>query len=88
MSDSDRLGLRAGLRLSGLGYPELWLRYLAVGGDAAELEFEAYVLGLLIPEAHQHDLIAQALNESFMECGEACRVGYWDEVAGADGSPG
>jgi hypothetical protein len=26
---------------------ELWIRYYAVGGDTAELEVEAYALGLL-----------------------------------------
>jgi hypothetical protein len=46
---------------------ELWIRYYAVGGDAAELEVEAYALDLLVPDDYQHNLIAQALNEHFLD---------------------
>ena len=81
MTDSDRLDLQAGMRRSGMDYPELWLRYVAVSGDAGELELEAYVLGLLTADAYQYNVIAQALNEYFIERGEDHPVGYWDEVS-------
>jgi hypothetical protein len=80
MTDDDRLDLAAGLHASGMSYRELWFHYVAVSGDAGELELEAYVLGLLTPDAYQYNLIAQALNEHFIDRGEDHPVGYWDEV--------
>lgn len=65
----EKLGLLDGLRNSGMTISELWLSYYAVGGEARDLELEAYVLGVLRPDGYQHDLIAQALNEHFLGCG-------------------
>lgn len=61
---------------SGLTYQDLWWRQLAVGGDASPLELEAYLLGLLTIGRHQHDVIAQALNEHFLELGQDHPVPY------------
>ena len=71
------LSLADGMSRSGMTFDELWLRQLAVGGDAASLEVEAYVLGLLVPDPHQHNLIAQALNECFIDHGGDHPVDYW-----------
>jgi hypothetical protein len=68
--DRGRQQLEAGLIRSGLTYQELWWRQVAVGGDASPLELEAYLLGLLDLDPHQHDLIAQALNEHFLDLGQ------------------
>ena len=75
---SDRLNLFSGMLASGMNYEQLWLRYVGVGGHAGPLELEGYVLGLLAPDRYQHDMIAQAINESFIERGENHPVGYWD----------
>jgi len=72
------LSLQDGLDLSGMSFNELWLRQVSVGGVAGSLETEAYVLGLLSPDPHQYDILAQALNEHFVELGEDHPVGYWD----------
>jgi hypothetical protein len=74
--ERGRLQLEAGLTRSGLSYQELWWRQVAVGGDASPLELEAYLLGLLSIDPHQHDVIAQALNEHFLDCGEDHPVPY------------
>jgi|tagenome__1003787_1003787.scaffolds.fasta_scaffold20957999_2 hypothetical protein len=74
--EQGRLQLKAGLTRSGLTYQELWWRQVAVGGDASPLELEAYLLGLLSIDPHQHDVIAQALNEHFLDCGEDHPVPY------------
>ena len=71
------LDVTEGLRRSQLSLTELWIRYLAIGGSAGELEFEAYLLGLLRMDIYQHNLIAQALNEFFLDLGEGHPVGYW-----------
>jgi hypothetical protein len=72
------LSLQAGMRLSGMTYAELWLRYVAVSGTIGELELEAYVLGLLVADDYQHNLIAQALNEYFLDIGQDLPVAYRD----------
>jgi hypothetical protein len=77
--EQDRnLSLYDGLQLSGMTPAELWVSYYAVGGDAGELEVEAYALGLLQPDAHEHNLIAQALNETFLDEGQDHPVRYQD----------
>ena len=73
-----QLSLEDGLDLSGMSVNELWLRQVSVGGTAGSLETEAYVLGLLTADPHQYDVLAQALNEHFLELGQEQPVGYWD----------
>ena len=63
----ERRQLEMHLNRSGLSYRDLWLRQIAVGGDADAFELEAYVLGLLTLDPHQHNIIAQALNEYFLD---------------------
>jgi hypothetical protein len=75
-SDDPGLSLFDGLQRSGLMPAELWLRYYAVGGDAGPVEVEAYALGLLRPDIFQHNLIAQALNEYFLDRHEDHPVSY------------
>jgi hypothetical protein len=77
---SPDLSLEDGLDLSGMSINELWLRQVSVGGVAGSMETEAYVLGLLTPDPHQYDILAQALNEHFVELGQDHPVGYWDAM--------
>lgn len=76
MTDDQGLSLEEGMARSGMRYDELWLRQLGLGGNAGLLEVEAYVLGLLESDRYQHDLLAQALNECFLERGENHPVAY------------
>lgn len=76
-AEKRELTLEDGMRRSGMAYQELWLRQVGLGGEAGRLEVEAYVLGLLDADPYQHDLLAQSLNEHFMEIGEDHPVGYW-----------
>ena len=75
MNDSG-VSLLEGMELSGMSYDELWLRHIAVSGTTGKLELEAYVLGLLVPDDYQHNLIAQAINEFFLDGGGDHPVGY------------
>lgn len=72
------LSLGAGLELSGMTFEELWIRQVAVGGDRGCLEVEAYVLGLLVADPLSHNMIAQAINEYFVERGGDHPVAYVD----------
>jgi hypothetical protein len=80
-SDDPGLSLQNGMARSGMRFEELWLGQLALGGEAGRLEVEAYVLGLLAVDAYQHDLLAQALNECFLDRGEDHPVGYWSSAS-------
>jgi hypothetical protein len=74
----DRARLRAGLT-----YGELWFRYFQLGGMRTGLEVEAFCCGLLEPSPYDHDVIAQALNERFVELGSNHPVAYFDDEGGA-----
>lgn len=52
-----------------LSDPELWLRYFELGGMSTPAEVESYLGSGPEPSAHEHDVIAQALNERFTELG-------------------
>lgn len=80
-STEPGMSLQDGMRLSGMSYPELWLRHIAVSGTVGELELEAYVLGLLVADNYQHNLIAQALNEYFLDVGQDHPVAYRDTAS-------
>jgi len=75
------LGLAEGMALSRLTFEALWLLQVSVGGTAGQLEVEAYVLGMLNPDEHSHDVIAQAMNEHFLDEGQAYPVSYWSATA-------
>lgn len=79
--DDPELSLQDGLARSGMTLTELWIRQLGVGGNAGRLEVEAYMLGLLTVDQFQHNLLAQALNEYFIEHHRDHPVGHdWDEL--------
>ena len=83
MSHPDRgsLNLFDGVAASGMTVNEVWLGQIGVGGVAAKIEVEAYVLGLLEPSDHQHDVLAQAINEHFIAQGRDHPVAYSDANA-------
>jgi len=70
--------LSDGWDLSGLTLAELWLGYLALGGTASKARVARYARGLLRPDSYQHNMIAQAINEHFIDRGEDHPVGYQD----------
>jgi hypothetical protein len=69
-----------------LSHGDLWLRYFELGGMSTGLQLEAYLYGALRPTSHDHDIIAHALNERFVELGGNHPVPYAGDAArdGAD----
>ena len=59
-----------------LSHADLFLRYFELGGMSSALELEAFCYGFLQPSAHDHDLLAHALNERFSELGRNHPVPY------------
>jgi hypothetical protein len=64
---------------AGLSLAELWLRYFELGGMSTPVELEAHLYGALAATGHNHDLIAHALNERFVELGRNHPVPYATE---------
>ncbi len=67
---------------AGLSFDELWLRYFELGGMSGDFELQAIVMGVLQPSDHDHDVIAHALNERFVELGGNHPVPYADDMKG------
>jgi hypothetical protein len=63
-------------RQADLSHGDLWLRYFQLGGMSTGLQLEAFLYGALEPTQHDHDVIAHALNERFVELGGNHPVPY------------
>ena len=70
-------------RKAGLSVEALWIRYFELGGEASQLEMEGFLTGALIPTRYQHDILAHAINEAFMDKGRSDRVEYTHDITGA-----
>ena len=70
MGETGGEALDQARQAAGLSHGDLYLRYFELGGMSSALEVEAFCYGALQPDAHNHDVIAHALNERFVElCG-------------------
>jgi hypothetical protein len=76
MAESPADGLDRYRLDADLTHSELWLRYFELGGMSSAFQLEALLCGALTPTAHDHDLIAVALNERFAEIGADHPVPY------------
>lgn len=76
--DLTGLSLAEGLDRSGMSYEQVWIAQVGLGGSTGPVEVEAYILGLLRPDAYRHNLIAQAINEHFLDGGGDYSVAYID----------
>jgi hypothetical protein len=52
---------------SKLNVVRVWIRYFALGGEASEMEFDAYLNGAIALPVFQHDMLAHAINERLDE---------------------
>ncbi len=59
-----------------LSRDELWRRYFELGGMCSPIELEAVLFGVIRPTPHDHDILAHALNERFVELGDNHPVAY------------
>lgn len=66
-------------RDAGLSDSDLWFRYFELGGMQTPVEIASYVHDGVGLSVHDHDVLAQALNERFSELGRDCRVQYVGE---------
>jgi hypothetical protein len=74
------MSLRAGLALSGMTDEQLWFSYVGVGGTLGQRSLVAALNGELVMSAHEHNVVAQALNDHFTERGQNHPVAYSGEL--------
>jgi len=72
--------LEAGRQHAGISHRNLWIGYYSLGGMADPDTLDAYLLGDAIPDHGEYDVIAQALNESFVEAGGDHPVPYAEDL--------
>jgi hypothetical protein len=72
--------LRAGLALSGISIPALWGSYLGVGGTMSLDHLVDTLRGTQEVSDHEHDMVAQALNDHLLDHGLNHPVPYADEL--------
>jgi hypothetical protein len=73
---ASSLDLRDGLRLSGMTYAQLWIRYFELGGTGTLDQMREHLEREECPDRHEHNIIAQALNDSFVDQGQDHPVAY------------
>jgi hypothetical protein len=65
------LSLQAGFALCEFSIEQLWTSHVALGGNLPLSDLDAAVLGTGELADHDHDVVAQALNERLMDQGYA-----------------
>ena len=60
---------------------EVWFAYFALGGMESPQVVGSILEGSVVPSDADYDLLAQALNERFMDRGSNHPVPYRDEIA-------
>jgi hypothetical protein len=78
--DDSTTALAAGFRRSGLTTTGVWLRAMGIGGDLRQSDVAALTTGGRLATRAEHDLVAAALNEHFVELGQNHPVPYWAEL--------
>ena len=82
VSSSDRLD--AARAMLGLSVLELWFDYIGMGGRLLPQELRARLAGDGQLDGRDHDLLAQALNERFLDRDEDHPLAYVDELEQRD----
>ena len=59
----------------------LWIAYVALGGTESLEQVGEFLMGSAMPDAPQYDVLAQALNDSFVGLDLDHPVPYFDELA-------
>jgi hypothetical protein len=72
--------LEAARQVCGLTNDELWIGYYSLGGTADPQTLGAYLAGTAIPSRGQYDVIAQALNDHFVDGGGNHPVPYDEDL--------
>lgn len=80
VSPSPGATLRAGIAHAEISFPALWAGYFALGGMANPDQLREMIHGTDMPSHRDYDLIAQAINESFLDQGGDHPVPYAEDI--------
>ena len=83
MAEAQKNQLNQACTDAGLTHGELWLRYFELGGMSTAFQLEAVLYGALEPSSRDHNVIAHALNERFVELGGNHPVPYDENESAA-----
>ena len=79
MTQERRTAVVAARSMLGLDVTQLWMDALALGGTATIFELNDYLAGTADLPAHEYDVVAQALNERFVDEGGDHPVPYAED---------
>jgi hypothetical protein len=82
-TEAAGLSLSDGFDLSGMTLTELWLRYIGIGGSQTAAVIDRQLYDPTAIDRYQYNLLAQALNEHFIERQENHPVAYRAAAANA-----
>jgi hypothetical protein len=80
VATSRAAALEAARNMLGVSLDDLWVDYLALGGNLMPFEVDACMSGSRPIDDHDHDLIVQVLNERFMDREADHPLAYADEL--------
>lgn len=80
--------IEAGRRELGMSNRDLWLGYIGVGGNGSMGDLRGWLTGEVEASARDHDMVALALNEVFLDRGLDHPVRYSDESGRSSATPG
>ncbi|MBE7195879.1 MAG: hypothetical protein INR66_25800 [Gordonia polyisoprenivorans] len=76
MTRSDGISLAEGMRRTQLSYEDLWVRCFALGGPSDSGHLRDHVEEQVCPDENEYKIIAQALNDAFLDLGGDHPVAY------------
>jgi hypothetical protein len=72
--------LTAGIAHAGITFGALWAGYFALGGMASPSQLRQIIAGIHHPSHRDYDLIAQTINEAFVDQGGDHPVPYAEDI--------
>jgi hypothetical protein len=81
MSAESAAVIRGGLERADWSVTDLWIASVGVGGGFTRDEITNIADGSVAATAHEHDVLAAALNDHFTAEGEDHPVRYWRDLA-------
>ncbi len=79
MTAAPHAVLEAARSQAGMSFVDLWIAYFALGGSAQPAVVRSYLAGRNA-QSVDYDLLAQAINERFLDQGATYPVPYRDEL--------
>lgn len=79
--------LEAACAVAGLSHRDLWISYYALGGLQSPAVLDGYLTGAVVPGRGDYDLLAQALNDRFIQQELDHPVPYAEDLDPFPGDP-